>query len=310
MSNARIAVLLPAYNEAGAIEKVVSDFRSALPDAEIYVYDNNSSDDTADRARAAGAIVRSEPQQGKGHVMRRMFADIDADVFVLSDADDTYDASIAPVLVQRLLEERLDLLTGVRSQDKDKAFRPGHKFGNRLLTGLVKLIFGDRTEDMLSGYRIMSRRFVKSFPALSRGFEIETELTVHALELQLPMADHPTDYKDRAEGTESKLSTFRDGFRIAFRILTFVKDERPLPLFGGVAAALTALALILAGPRVIQFFETGEFPFVGTAVLATGLVMVGIISLATGLILSTVTQGRREMKRLAYLRFDAPGDSS
>jgi len=308
MERGRVAVLLPAYNEARAIAKVVADFQAALPGAAIYVYDNNSSDGTAEAARAAGAIVRSEPQQGKGHVVRRMFADIDADAFILCDADDTYEASAAPAMLDRLVAERLDLVTGVRVTDARGAYRPGHRFGNRLLTGMVRLIFGDRTRDMLSGYRVMSARFVKSFPALARGFEIETELTVHALELQLPMADHDTAYSERAEGTESKLSTFRDGFRIGAKILTLVKDERPLPFFSLLAALMFLAAIVLAGPRVAQYFETGEFPFVGTAVLATGLVMVGFISLATGLILSTVTQGRREMKRLAYLRCAPPGE--
>ena len=308
MGRERVAVLLPAYDEEGAIAKVVGDFRAALPDAAIYVYDNNSRDSTIEAARAAGAIVRIEPQQGKGHVVRRMFADIDADIFILCDADDTYEATAAPAMAARLRDENLDLITGVRISDQKEAYRPGHRFGNRMLTGMVRMIFGDRAKDMLSGYRVMSRRFVKSFPALSRGFEIETELTVHALELQLPMADHDTAYSERAEGTESKLSTFRDGARIGAKILTLVKDERPLPFFSLVALGLVLLALIIATPRLIAFFNTGLFPFVGTAVLATGLVMVGVISLATGLILSTVTQGRREMKRLAYLRHAAPGD--
>jgi len=308
MGRERVAVLLPAYDEEGAIAKVVGDFRAALPDAAIYVYDNNSRDGTIEAARAAGAIVRTEPQQGKGHVVRRMFADIDADIFILCDADDTYEAAAAPAMAARLRDENLDLITGVRISDQKEAYRPGHRFGNRMLTGMVRMIFGDRAKDMLSGYRVMSRRFVKSFPALSRGFEIETELTVHALELQLPMADHDTAYSERAEGTESKLSTFRDGARIGAKILTLVKDERPLPFFSLVALGLVLLALVIATPRLIEFLNTGLFPFVGTAVLATGLVMVGVISLATGLILSTVTQGRREMKRLAYLRHAAPGD--
>lgn len=301
-------MLLPAYNEEAAIAGVVGAFRKALPDAVVYVYDNNSNDGTADAARAAGAAVRHETRQGKGHVVRRMFADIDADIFILCDADATYEAAAAPDMVQRLIEENLDLITGVRRTESMSAYRRGHRTGNRMLTGMVRMIFGDRAEDMLSGYRVMSRRFVKSFPALSRGFEIETELTVHALELQLPMADHDTVYSDRAENSESKLSTFRDGFHIGMKILTLVKDERPLPFFGlaGVFLLLVALSLML--PRLIAFVQTGLFPWVPTAVVAVGIVLLGFISLVTGLILSTVTQGRREMKRLNYLRYAAPGD--
>jgi glycosyltransferase involved in cell wall biosynthesis len=301
-----IAVLVPCYNEEAAIGAVIRDFRRALPTATIHVYDNNSKDRTVEVARAAGAVVRREPLQGKGSVVRRMFADIEADIYVLVDGDDTYDAASAPALIRRLLDDQLDMVNGARVTEIQAAYRPGHRFGNALLTGLVARIFGDRIGDMLSGYRVFSRRFVKSFPALSSGFEIETELTVHALELNMPVAELPTPYKDRPEGSTSKLRTFRDGFRILGTILVLVKEERPLAFFTGLFAVLTTISVILAWPVVTTFMATGLVPRLPTAVLATGTMQLAFLSLACGLILDTVTRGRREMKRMRYLEIPSP----
>ncbi len=301
-----IAVLVPCYNEEAAIGRVVADFRAALPGAAIYVYDNNSRDRTADVAAAAGAIVRREPLQGKGNVVRRMFADIDADAYVLVDGDDTYHAASAPALVAKLFDEQLDMVNAARKTEIQAAYRPGHRFGNVVLTTLVTAIFGHRTEDMLSGYRVFSRRFVKSFPSLSAGFEIETELTVHALELRMPLAEVATPYKDRPVGSVSKLSTFRDGFRILWLIGKLVKEERPVQFFGIGALLLAIFSLVIVKPVFVTYLETGLVPRLPTAVLATGLMLLAFLSLACGLILDTVTRGRREMKRLAYLAQPAP----
>ncbi|WP_051341495.1 glycosyltransferase family 2 protein [Azospirillum halopraeferens] len=302
-----IAVLVPCYNEEAAIGQVVRDFRAALPDATVYVYDNNSADRTAEVARAAGAVVRHEPLQGKGNVMRRMFADIEADVYVLVDGDDTYHAASAPMMVQRLWEDQLDMVNGARVTDIVAAYRPGHRFGNKVLTGIVAHIFGNRIQDMLSGYRVFSRRFVKTFPALASGFETETELTVHALELRMPIAEVKTPYKDRPAGSASKLRTFRDGFRILRTILILVKEERPLPFFASIAGLLLLVALGLVAPLIATYLQTGMVPRLPTAVLATGLALTGMLSLVCGLILDTVTHGRRELKRLRYLTIPAPG---
>jgi len=302
----RVAVLVPCYNEEAAIGRVVADFRAALPDAVIYVYDNNSNDRTAAVAAEAGAIVRREPLQGKGNVVRRMFADIEADVYVMVDGDDTYHAASAPALVRKLCEDQLDMVNAARVTEIQAAYRPGHRFGNKLLTALVTFVFGKRTDDMLSGYRVFSRRFVKSFPTLVPGFEIETELTVHALEMRMPIAEVPTPYKDRPEGSVSKLSTFRDGFRILFMIGKLVKEERPLESFALTAGVLALVSVILAVPIVTTFLETGLVPRLPTAVLSTGLMILAFLALAAGLILETVTRGRREMKRLAYLSHPAP----
>ena len=274
-----VAVLIPCHNEEVAIGKVVRDFRSALPDACIYVYDNNSKDRTAEVARDAGAIVRRETLQGKGNVMRRMFADIEADVYVLVDGDDTYDAASAPRLIGELLQNNLDMVNGLRQCEAKEAYRLGHRFGNSLLTGTVSKLFGDRFLDMLSGYRVFSRRFVKSFPALASGFEIETELTIHALELRMPTAELPTPYRARPEGSMSKLRTFRDGFRILRTIAALVKRERPLSLFGGLCALLVGAAVILGIPIVNTFLETGLVPRFPTAILATGFVLLGFSEL-------------------------------
>lgn len=305
-SDVKVAVLIPCYNEAKPIGTVVADFRAALPAADIYVYDNNSTDGTAEAARAAGAIVRVETQQGKGNVVRRMFADIDADVYVMVDGDNTYEAKAAPALVDKLLDETLDMVSGCRVTEIQEAYRPGHRFGNWMLTGLVASIFGKRTKDMLTGYRVFSRRFVKCFPALSRGFEIETELTVHALELRMPIADVDTVYVDRLPGSDSKLNTIRDGFRILKMIVLLVKEERPFALFCGVGVLLGLLSLVLGGPVVVEFVETGLVPRFPTAILASAIMVIGVLSVVTGLILDTVTLGRREMKRMAYLALPAP----
>jgi glycosyltransferase involved in cell wall biosynthesis len=307
LTSPRLAVLVPCYNEAAAIGAVVADFKKHLPAATIYVYDNNSKDKTAEVARAAGAVVRHEPLKGKGNVVRRMFADIEADVYVLVDGDDTYDAASAPRMVQKLLEENLDMVNGVRVTDIKAAYRPGHRFGNVMLTSMVAWIFGNRFTDMLSGYRVFSRRFVKSFPALAAGFETETEFTVHALDLRMPIAELPTPYKDRPAGSASKLNTFRDGFRILWMIMVLVKEEKPLQFFLLLAALFVGTSLALAVPIVLEYLATGLVPRLPTAILSTGLMIMGFLSVACGMILDTVTRGRLEMKRMRYLNIPAPG---
>ena len=302
----RIAVLVPCYNEEAAIGKVVADFKKALPQAAIHVYDNNSSDRTVQMARKAGAMVGSEQRQGKGHVVRHMFADIDADIFVLVDGDATYDAPSAPKLVERLLRENLDMVVGTRVGRDEAAYRRGHRFGNRVLTGFVARIFGRSFSDILSGYRVFSRRFVKSFPALSTGFEIETELTIHALELGMPVAEMPTPYYARGEGSASKLNTWRDGLRILWTIGKLFRIERPLQFFGLIGAMLVLVSIVLAVPVVRTYFATGLVPRLPTAVLVTGLMLLASLAFVSGLILDTVTRGRREIKRLAYLSHRAP----
>ncbi len=307
LSGLEIAVLIPCYNEEASIASVVRDFRATLPGASIYVYDNNSKDRTVELAREAGATVRTEPLQGKGNVVRRMFADIEADVYVLVDGDDTYHAPSAPLLISKLVSEQLDMVNGARVTEIVEAYRPGHRFGNMMLTGIVAKIFGNRVADMLSGYRVFSRRFVKSFPALSGGFEIETELTVHALELRMPMSDVETPYKDRPPGSASKLRTYYDGFRILKLILVLVKEERPLQFFSIMSGVMAFIALVLAWPVLVTFLQTGLVPRLPTAVLSTGLMLLAFLSLTCGLILETVTRGRREIKRMQYLRVPAPG---
>jgi glycosyltransferase involved in cell wall biosynthesis len=297
----RIAVLIPCYNEAVAIGRVIADFRAAFPHASIYVYDNNSTDDTSEVGRRAGAIVRREPLQGKGNVVRRMFADVEADVYVLVDGDGTYDASAAPALVEKLLHDDLDMVTGVRVADSASAYRMGHKFGNRALTGVVANIFGDRCGDMLSGYRALSRRFVKSFPALAQGFEIETELTVHALELRMPIADVTTRYGSRDAGSASKLHTVRDGLRIAATIVNIVKEERPLQFFTLASLLFFFASLFLGYPVLITYFETGLVPRLPTAILAMGMMILAFLSFTAGVVLDSITNGRRELRRLRYL---------
>ena len=297
----RIAVLVPCFNEEAAIDKVVKDFRAALPAAAIFVFDNNSTDRTAEIARAAGAQVFEEKHRGKGFVVRRMFADVDADIYVLVDGDATYDAPSARRMIERLIAGRLDMVVGSRVDKEKVAYRAGHRAGNRVLSGFVAWVFGPSFNDMLSGYRIFSRRFVKSFPVLSGGFEIETELTVHALELGLPVEEVETPYYARPEGSSSKLSTWRDGFRILLTIANLYRAERPLPFFAslGLIAALASVGLAI--PIVVTFLETGLVPRLPTAVLATGLMLLAFLCGAVGLVLDTVTRGRREMKLLAYL---------
>jgi glycosyltransferase involved in cell wall biosynthesis len=296
-----IAVLIPCFNEQETIGAVVSAFKSHVPQAMIFVYDNASTDLTTEQACNAGAIVRSEPLRGKGCVVRRMFADIEADIYVLVDGDGTYDAASAPALIATLVRESLDLVSAVRVDSSQKAYRTGHRFGNWLLTRLVAQLFGKRFSDMLSGYRVMSRRFVKSFPALSTGFEIETELTVHALQMRIPITELPTPYSERPEGSSSKLRTIRDGMRIMRMIAYLLKEERPLAFFGAASVLLVVVALALGVPVIVEFMRTGLVPRLPTAVLATGLMILATLSLVCGLILHTVTRGRIEMKRLNYL---------
>ncbi|HKO70819.1 MAG TPA: glycosyltransferase family 2 protein [Bradyrhizobium sp.] len=300
-SSMRIAVLVPCFNEEAAVATVVADFRKALPKAEIFVYDNNSSDRTAVVAREAGAEVRSERRQGKGHVVRRMFADIDADIYVLVDGDATYDAASAPRMIEALISDHLDMVVGLRIDKVQAAYRTGHRAGNWMLTGFLSSVFGQAFTDILSGYRVFSRRFVKSFPVLSDGFEIETELAVHALELALPVAEIETPYYARPEGSFSKLNTWRDGFRILGTILKLYRSEKPLRFFAVIGVFLTLISIGLAIPIIITFVEEGIVPRLPTAVLSMGLMILAMLSLSSGMVLDTVTRGRREIKLLAYL---------
>jgi glycosyltransferase involved in cell wall biosynthesis len=307
-SRYEVAVLVPCYNEERAIAKVVADFRVALPDAAIYVYDNNSTDGTVAAAAQAGAVVRRESHQGKGYVVRRMFNDIEADIYVLVDGDATYDAPSAPAMIDKLVGERLDMVVGSRVDREEAAYRRGHRAGNLMLTGFVAHIFGRAFTDILSGYRVFSRRFVKSFPILSGGFEIETELTVHALELELPVGEVATPYFSRPAGSASKLSTWHDGFRILRTILKLYRAERPLPFFGAFGVALAIMSIGLAIPVFITYVQEGLVPRLPTAILSTGLMVLAFLSIAVGLILDTVTRGRREAKLIAYLALRAPGE--
>jgi glycosyltransferase involved in cell wall biosynthesis len=300
-SSPRIAVLVPCYNEQAAVAAVVKGFRQALPTAQIYIYDNNSRDRTAEVAREAGAEVRTERRQGKGHVVRRMFADIDADVYVLVDGDATYDAPSVPRMIEKLLAEHLDMVVGLRVDQEQSAYRRGHRTGNWMLTSFLSSVFGQAFKDILSGYRVFSRRFVKSFPVLSDGFEIETELTVHALELAMPVAEVETPYYARPEGSFSKLNTWGDGFRILRTILKLYRSEKPLRFFSAIGAFLALVSIGLAIPILVVYLETGLVPRLPTAVLSTGLMIVAVLSVSSGLVLDTVTRGRREMKLLAYL---------
>jgi glycosyltransferase involved in cell wall biosynthesis len=303
LSKHKIVVLVPCFNEELTVGKTVEGFRQALPFATIYVYDNNSTDRTVEVAEAAGAVVRSETRQGKGNVVRRLFADIDADVYVLVDGDATYEAEAAPRMVRRSIEENLDFINGARVSGSVEAYRRGHRFGNYVLTAMVGNIFGRQFTDMLSGYKVFSRRYVKSFPAMSRGFEIETELTVHALELRMPSAEELTAYGERPSGSVSKLNTFRDGARILRLIFDLVRNERPLQFFGLVGAVLILIAVALTVPLAETFFETGLVPRLPTAVLAIGLIIIGFLSFLAGLILDVVATMRSEVKRLAYLSY-------
>ncbi|HJU40618.1 MAG TPA: glycosyltransferase family 2 protein [Tahibacter sp.] len=307
MTLPRVAVLVPCYNEAIAIGAVVAAFRAALPDAQVYVFDNNSRDATAEVAANAGAIVRRVELQGKGHVVRRMFADVDADAYVMVDGDDTYDAASAPRLVAMLLERHLDMVVGVREPVHADVHRPGHAFGNRMLTGFLSRLFGRNCSDILTGYRVFSRRFAKSFPVLSSGFEIETELTVHALELKMAVGETGTPFKERPEGSHSKLSTVRDGVRIVSTMVRLFAAERPLAFYAAIAVLLALVSVALAVPLFVTYAQTGLVPRFPTAILSTGLMLLAALSLFAGLILDTVTRGRRETKMLAYLAQPAPG---
>ncbi|MBR0558486.1 glycosyltransferase family 2 protein [Neokomagataea anthophila] len=306
MNQPRIAVLIPCYNESVAIGQVIQDFRRALPDAPIYVYDNNSTDNTIAVAQAAGALIRTETLQGKGHVIRRMFADIDADYYVLVDGDATYEAAAAPRLLALAQSQGLDMVNAARVTDQSSAYRRGHVTGNRALTGIVTHIFGRRLTDMLSGYRVFSKRFVKSFPALSSGFETETELTVHALELCMPIGELPTRYSERPPGSTSKLRTYRDGFRILKTILTLVKQERPILFFSTLGFSLSLLSVALGAPVIMTYLKTGLVPRLPTALLSTGLMTLSALSFTCGLILDSVTLARKEQKRMIYLSYAPP----
>jgi len=306
----KIAVLLPCYNEEAAIGATVAGFKAALPDATIYVYDNNSRDRTREVAAKAGAVVRTERQQGKGHVVRRMFADIDADVYVMADGDLTYDPAASPAMVDMLLTEQLDMVVGTRRHEAKDAYRGGHVIGNRVFTGLLSGLFGRSFSDIFSGYRVFSRRFVKSFPVLSEGFEIETEMSVHALELRMPVGEVETSYGARPEGSHSKLSTFGDGWKILKTIANLYRVERPVLFYGSIGALLVIAAIILAEPLVETYLQTGLVPRFPTAILVTGMVIVAVLCIFAGLILDTVTRGRREVRRLAYLSLNAPGNSA
>ncbi len=310
LADSRIAVLVPCYNEEVAIAKVVASFRKVLPDAVIYVYDNNSKDRTIAVARKSGAVVGNETRQGKGHVVRRMFADIDADIYLLVDGDATYDAPSAPKMIDKLITEKLDMVVGTRADREEAAYRRGHRSGNVLFTWFVASIFGSSFTDILSGYRIFSRRFVKSFPALSTGFEIETELTIHALELGMPVGEVVTPYFSRPEGSASKLNTWKDGMKISWMIQRLFRTERPLQFFGIVSFALFAISVALSIPIIRTYIETGLVPRLPTAILATGMMLAAFLALASGLVLDTVTRGRREMKRLAYLAQPAPSPTT
>ena len=304
----KIAVVLPCYNEEAAIAATVAGFREALPSATIYVYDNNSRDRTREIAAEAGAIVRTESQQGKGHVVRRMFADIDADIYVMADGDLTYDPKSAPAMIDMLLADQLDMVVGTRRHEEKDAYRGGHVLGNRIFTGLLSSLFGRSFSDIFSGYRVFSRRFVKSFPVLSEGFEIETEMSVHALELRMPVGEVETSYGARPEGSQSKLSTYSDGWRILKTIGTLYRVERPTLFYGSIGALLVVAAIFLAIPLVVTYLHTGLVPRFPTAVLVTGMTIIAVLCFFAGLILDTVTRGRREVRRLAYLSLKAPGE--
>ena len=303
----KIAVVIPCFNEEKTIGVVIQEIQEYCPDALIYVCDNGSTDRTREIAEKNGAIILFEPLKGKGYALRRMFRDIEADVYVLIDGDDTYSASSAPHLIKRLIDGRLDMVTGTRISPTEGAYRPGHQFGNVLLTAIVRFFFGHRATDMLSGYRVLSRRFVKSFPMLTRGFEVETELTVHALDLDMPIEEVETKYKERPAGSHSKLNTYYDGIRILKTIIILIKEERPLLFFSAIFSIFVTISITLGVPIIVEYFETGLVPRFPTAILATGIMLLGFLSLVCGLILDTVTRGRRELKRLWYLSIPAPG---
>jgi glycosyltransferase involved in cell wall biosynthesis len=301
----KIAVLIPCFNEAVAIAKVVQAFQAALPQALIYVYDNNSTDETALIAKQAGAQVRHHKIKGKGNVVRRMFADISADIYVLVDGDATYEAKTAPLMINELVKNQLDMVSAVREMQSEKAYRPGHQWGNKILTKSINLLFGEAS-DLLSGYRVFSKRFVKSFPVLSGGFEIETELSVHALQLKLPTGEVPSPYYERGEGSVSKLSTYKDGFRILKMIFRLLEQEKPFLFFGSLALVFFVVGLGFGIPLIATYFHTGLVPKFPTAILSTGLILLSFLSFFCGLILNSVAMSRKEVKQLAYLSYDLP----
>ena len=303
---AAVAVVIPCYNEQATIADLVHSLHKALPDAAIHVFDNNSTDLTCQEARRAGALVHHAPRQGKGNVVRQMFSDVEADVYVMVDGDGTYDVSAAPRLIAELLDGGYDMVTGSRVTEIEAAYRPGHVFGNRLLTGLVSLGFGCQVRDMLSGYRVFSRRFVKSFPASSARFEVETELTVHALQMRLPTSEVETAYGARPEGSTSKLNTIRDGIRILAMIGLLLRDEKPLPFFGVCGLALFALSAVMGLPVVAEFWRTGLVLHFPTLIVAVGVAVTGLLSFTCGLILDSVARARQEQRRFAYLQHPAP----
>lgn len=299
-----IALVVPCYNEEKTIAQVVREFKLAMPALEIYVFDNSSNDETAAIAKREGAQVIHVPLRGKGNVVRRMFADVDADIYVMVDGDATYDATAVSTLIDKLIDEKLDMVVGCRQTDAETAshaYRHGHQWGNRLLTQSVMQIFGGSFTDMLSGYRVFSRRYVKSIPALSHGFEIETELTVHALELRMPYGEVMTRYGARPEGSESKLSTYKDGWKILKTIGRLYVSERPFSFFGILASLIAAVAIIISIPIILEFLKVGVVPRFPTAILSASMMVCAILSFACGLILDNVTRGRHEVKRLTYL---------
>ena len=301
----RIAVTIPCYNEAVTIAKVIADFRAALPEAEIYVFDNNSSDNTAQIAADAGAIVRLERQQGKGHVVRRIFADIEADIYIMADGDDTYDASLAPTLVELLNKNHVDMVVGTRAGVTQDAGREGHAFGNKLFNKLYNTLFGDKFTDIFSGYRVFTRRFVKSFPAVSAGFEIETEMSVHCSQLAIPTLERPTPYGVRPDDSHSKLRTFHDGFRILGMFAMLAKETRPAAFFGVIGVGLAILAGLLFAPLAWTYAQTGTVPRLPTAILSMGLMMTGTVAAVCGLILDSLARARIEAKRSVFLSYKA-----
>lgn len=296
----KVAVLLPCYNEEAAIADVVRGFRAVLPAADIYVYDNNSKDRTVERAREAGAVVRSERRQGKGNVVRRMLADVEADVYLMADGDLTYDPLAAPLLIERLVSSQLDMVVATR-QGEGMMARKGHAAGNVMFNRMVAKLFGDGFTDILSGYRVCSRRFAKSFPTASGGFEIETELSVHALDLRLAVDEIAVRYGNRPENSTSKLSTFRDGFKILWTIAMMYRAVKPFKFFGVIGAGMALASVGLAAPVVVEFLETGLVPRFPTAILAASIMQLAVLSLVCGVIVEAVAEGRREAKRLRYL---------
>lgn len=305
----RIAAIVPCHNEELAIAKVVHDLRAAVPSMDIYVYDNASTDDTVRVARDAGAIVRHEYTKGKGNVVRRAFADIEADIYVLIDGDDTYDTTDLPTMIETLLEGPFDHVLGVRRESGDGAYRPGHELGNKGFNWLVSGVFKSEVSDMLSGYRVFSRRFVKSFPALSREFEIETELTVHAMSLRVPQTETPVGFRDRPAGSESKLRTYHDGFRILSLIIGLIRHERPMMFYGIIGTIIAILGVVTGFPVVLDYLSTGLVPRLPTAILAVGIVITAILTWMIGLVLDGVLKSRREFNRLNYLLHTAVGEN-